>query len=131
MVQFNILSGNKAGRQFVARRFPVRIGRLPQNEVQLEDAGVWDAHALLDAAPPDGIRMELMPGALGTVNGAALPASSAVRNGDVFGFGAVRLQFWLSPPAQKNMAFREALAWVAIAGICLLQIALIYLLLKA
>ena len=36
MVQFNILSGRKAGAQSAARRFPFRIGRAAGNELQLE-----------------------------------------------------------------------------------------------
>ncbi len=35
MIQLSILSGKKAGTQTVARRFPFRIGRAAENELQL------------------------------------------------------------------------------------------------
>ena len=48
MVQLNILSGKAAGSQPVVRRFPFRIGRAPENELKLDDDGVWDQHLALE-----------------------------------------------------------------------------------
>ena len=45
MIQFTSLSGKMAGTEWVARRFPVRIGRAPDCHVRLDDHGVWDVHA--------------------------------------------------------------------------------------
>ena len=55
MVQFDILSGKKAGTRAVARHFPFRIGRAPGNELQLEDDGVWDQHLAIEFHAPDGL----------------------------------------------------------------------------
>jgi hypothetical protein len=130
MVQFNILSGKKAGQQYLARRFPVRIGRVAGNDLQLEEAGVWDRHAELQLKPGSGISLEVMPGAMALINGAAAEVSPILRNGDVLEFGAVKLQFWLSRALQGGMAWREWLTWTGIAFVCLAQVFLIYLLLK-
>ena len=40
MLQLSILSGKTAGTEWVARRFPVRIGRAPDSDLKLEDAGI-------------------------------------------------------------------------------------------
>ncbi len=48
MIQLNVLSGKKAGSQAVVRRFPFRVGRAPDNHLQLDDDGVWDQHLALE-----------------------------------------------------------------------------------
>ena len=56
MVQLKILSGKKAGTAWVARRFPVRIGRSAGADLQLEESGVWDEHLQLDFKPAEAER---------------------------------------------------------------------------
>ena len=55
MIQFSILSGKKAGTSWVARRFPVRIGRAAVSDLQIEEEGVWDQHLQVDFIPADGL----------------------------------------------------------------------------
>jgi len=69
MVQLKVLSGKKAGTTWVARRFPVRIGRASAADLQLEDEGVWDQHLQLDFNPARGIVLIAHPCAPATVNG--------------------------------------------------------------
>ena len=51
MVHFKILSGKKAGATWVARHFPVRIGRAPTCDLQLEEHGVWNEHFRVEFHP--------------------------------------------------------------------------------
>jgi hypothetical protein len=129
MVQLRILSGKKAGTAWVARRFPVRIGRSSAADLQLEESGVWDQHLQLDFNPAEGIIMSAQPNALVTVNG--LPVHQTfLRNGDAINIGSLRMQFWLSEIRQAGLRVREGLTWAGIAAISLSQIGLIYWLLR-
>src|SRR2546423_406153 len=128
MIQFSILSGKKAGTTFVARRFPVRIGRGAGSDLQVDDPGVWDQHAQVDFIPADGFVLSAQPDCLVAVN--AQPAQETVlRSGDVVEAGSLKLQFWLSETRQTGLRLRESLTWIAIGLICLGQVALIYWLL--
>jgi hypothetical protein len=129
VIQLKVLSGKKAGTCWVARRFPVRIGRAPGVDLQLEEAGVWDTHLQLDFKPGEGFLLKPQPSALTSVNGHSIE-QALLRNGDVLGVGSVKLQFWLGDTRQRGLAFREWLTWTAIAAICFGQVYLIYLLLR-
>ena len=124
MVQFKILSGKKAGSLWEARRFPVRIGRSANANLQIEQAGVWDDH-LKVGAEPDGFVLETQGSALASINGQ--PVQRAVlRNGDTIEMGSAKLQFWLSEARQRGQGVREAFVWGVIVAVCLAQIALVY-----
>ncbi|SRR6266496_4350253 len=129
MIQFSILSGKKAGTSWVARRFPVRIGRAAGSDLQAEDPGVWDQHLQVDFIPADGFVLSTQPDARVAVN--AQPVHEVVlHSGDVIEAGSLKLQFWLSETRQTGLRLREGLTWAAIAAISLGQIALIYWLLR-
>lgn len=129
MVQLRILSGKKAGTAWVARRFPVRIGRAPQADCQLEDEGVWEQHLQLELQRGSGLVLRSRPEAPALVNGQ--PVHQAVlRNGDLIELGAAKLQFWLSESRQAGWGFGEVLTWFGIGGITLGQVYLIYWLLR-
>jgi len=128
MVQLKVLSGKKAGTVWVARRFPLRIGRSAAADLQLEEDGVWDQHLQLDFNPADGIVLTALPNAMATVNGQ--PVQQAVmRNGDAISIGSLRMQFWLSETRQAGLRFREWLTWAGITAVTLGQVGLIYWLL--
>jgi len=128
MIQFNVLSGKKAGATCVARRFPLRLGRSAGSDLQFDDDGVWERHLSLDFDAVEGIVLNLQPGALATVNGQ--PAQRAVlRNGDTIEMGGLKIRFWLGPTRQASLRFREWLTWLGIAAVSLAQIALVYWLL--
>ncbi len=129
MVRFKVLSGKKAGTAWVARRFPVRIGRATGADWQLAEPGVWDQHLRLEWNRAEGIVLRTEPNALATVNGQ--PAQEAVlRNGDTIDIGSVRLQFELSDTRQSGLRFREGLTWFCIGAISVGQVVLIYWLLR-
>ena len=129
MLQLKILSGKTAGTEWVARRFPVRIGRASNSDLRLEDDGVWEEHLYLELDPAAGFVAETAPNALATVNGHPLQRT-VLHNGDLLELGAVQLQFSLSKTTQTGLRFREGLTWVAIAAISLGQVWLIYWLLR-
>jgi pSer/pThr/pTyr-binding forkhead associated (FHA) protein len=129
MVQFKILSGKKAGVVYVARRFPVRIGRAAAVDLRLEEDGVWEQHLQVDFDPASGFILTARADAPANVNGQPCQ-QSVLRNGDTIEVGSLKLQFWLSETRQGAMRLREGLTWAAIAAISLGQIALIYWLLR-
>ena len=129
MVQFNILTGKKAGAQPAARRFPFRVGRAPGNDLQLDDDGIWDQHLTLDFNRQKGFTLATAPNALVTVNGS--PVQTAIlRNGDLITLGSAKLQFWLAAARQRGLRLREAFVWVLLAAVTATQFALIYWLIR-
>jgi pSer/pThr/pTyr-binding forkhead associated (FHA) protein len=129
MIQLNILSGKKADSQPVARRFPFRIGRTAENELQLEDDGVWDQHLTLEFQPQSGFNLITAPNALATVNGEAVQ-NKILRNGDTITVGSVKIQFWLAAARQSSLLVRESFVWALLVFVTLGQFALLYWLIR-
>jgi pSer/pThr/pTyr-binding forkhead associated (FHA) protein len=129
MVQFNILSGKKAGAQSVARHFPFRIGRAAQNDLQLEDDGVWDQHLVLEFQKQEGFKLTISANALATVNGESVQ-NKILRNGDIIAIGSAKLQFWLAAARQRGLRLREGFIWALLLFVTLVQFALLYWLIR-
>jgi hypothetical protein len=128
MVQLKILTGKKAGRSLVSRRFPFRVGRNHDASLCLEEKGVWDDHLEFDLGLPEGFVLKVLPAATAALNGQ--PVKTAVlRNGDLIEIGPVKIQFWLSEVRQRSLRLRELSTWSLMTGLCLGQIMLIYFLL--
>ena len=125
MIQLNILSGKSAGAQSVARRFPFRIGRTAENELQLEDDGVWDQHLALEFHPESGFNLATAADALAAVNGESVQ-NTILRNGDIITVGSVKIQFWLAAARQGSLLTREIFVWTLIATVTATELALIY-----
>ena len=125
MIQLNILSGKTAGRPWVARRFPVRLGRAADCDLQLEGDGVWDQHVELRFDRAEGFRLNAQPDALVSVNGHSV-RSARLRNGDTIQVGSVRIQFWLTGPQPRSLRTREWSVWVLITVISLIELALAF-----
>lgn len=125
MVQLDILSGKKAGNQWVARRFPFRVGRTAQSTLALDDPGVWDAHAEISVRPDEGLVLSSSAEAVTLLNGERIQ-QAILRNGDLIDLGSVKMRFSLSATQQSGLRIREAAIWVGLAMVCLGQVALIY-----
>lgn len=125
MVQLHILSGRKAGSPWVARRFPFWIGRSPQSALALDDAGVWDEHAEISVRPEEGVVLKSSVEASTLLNGERIQ-QVILRNGDLIEIGSVKMRFSLSATQQSGLRVREVTTWIALAVICLGQVALIY-----
>jgi pSer/pThr/pTyr-binding forkhead associated (FHA) protein len=125
MVQLRILSGKMAGDIQVIRRFPFFIGRSVENNLCLDEPGIWDRHLTLGFQKKQGFTLETAPEAMATVNGQ--PQKSArLRNGDIISFGSAKIQFWLAPAPLRGLRLRETIVWVLLAAVTATQIALIY-----
>lgn len=129
MIQLQILSGKQAGAPWVARRFPVRIGRSPACDLQLEEPGVWDEHLELALDPAQGVMLSAQPDAPVTVNREAVH-NARLRNGDSIEIGSVHVQFWLAETHQQGLRLREWFLWCLVAALSLGEVALVYWLLR-
>ena len=125
MVQLKILTGKKAGTSWTARRFPIRVGRDPSCDLQLEEQGVWNEHFQIGLNRSAGFVIETQPDALVTANGQPLQRA-VLRNGDVLQIGSLKLQFWLAEARQRGLRSSECLVWGLILGITLGQVTLAY-----
>jgi len=116
-----------AGKVWVARHLPVRIGRAATCDLRLEEDGVWDQHAELRLTPDEGFELTVQAQTVLTVNNQPTQAAR-LRNGDSIQIGAVRLQFWLAPTRQRGLRLREWLVWGLVAAVCLMEVTAAYLL---
>src|SRR6266516_1655392 len=122
MILLEVLTGKQAGTRWVARRFPVRIGRDSASDLRLEEDGVWDRHCELRCDPAQGVLLAVRPNALLTVNQESVSNPYRLRNGDSIELGSVRLRFWLADPPLRGSRLREAFVWTLIVAICLAQV---------
>jgi pSer/pThr/pTyr-binding forkhead associated (FHA) protein len=124
VVQLQLLSGTRSGAVFRFARFPIRAGRGPDQDLTLEEPGVWPRHFLIDL---DAGRLVLKaePQALLQVNDAPVQ-NTLLRNGDILTLGVLKIRFSLSPVRQSSQALREWLTWIALGALCLGQVALVY-----
>lgn len=129
MIQLQILSGKMAGDSRIVRHFPFHIGRLPENQLCLDEPGVWDHHLTLEFLKDEGFMLSAAPHALTTVNNHP-QATTRLSNGDVITLGSAKIQFWLAPPRQRTLRARELAVWLLILLITALQALLVYLLAK-
>ena len=129
MVQLKILSGKKAGTELVARHFPFCVGRSSACELCLDEPGVWEKHFQIELHSPDGFVLIAQPNTSVTIDGKSVQ-QTALRNGDTIEIGQAKILFGLSQMKQKSLALREWLTWMALVALCLVQIALIYQLLR-
>jgi pSer/pThr/pTyr-binding forkhead associated (FHA) protein len=125
MVQLSILSGKLAGDIQIIHQFPFLIGRSPENNLCLDDAGIWEQHLTLDFQIKQGFTLETRTAALATVNGQP-QKSTRLRNGDIISIGSAKIQFWLAPAPLRGLGLREALVWLLVASVVASQLALIY-----
>src|SRR5580658_10231008 len=120
MIHLHLLSGKKAGSRTVAGHFPFRIGRAPQNDLSLEDDGVWDEHLTLEFLARDGFHLATAPNAIAAVNGKPVE-KTVLRNGDIITVGSAKIQFWLAPAPQYGLGLRENLVWGLLILVTLAQ----------
>jgi pSer/pThr/pTyr-binding forkhead associated (FHA) protein len=124
MILFQLLSGRKAGSRALARRFPFSIGRASQNDLPLDDDGIWDRHLTVEFKATDGFYLATATNAIAAVNGKPV-VETILRNGDVITVGSAKIQFWLAPALQYGLALRENCVWALLLLVTLAQIFLI------
>ena len=128
MVQVELLAGRKSTSSLVFPRFPVRVGRAPNCQLQLVDDGVWDDHALISLRPREGFFIAATSGGTVLINGESVHQGH-LANGDIVTIGAAQFRFGFTAPPPKAMWPRELLTWAGLAGLCASQGLLIYWLL--
>jgi pSer/pThr/pTyr-binding forkhead associated (FHA) protein len=129
MIQLRILSGKMAGETQIVRHFPFQVGRAAQNNLCLDDVGVWDEHFSIAFEKKVGFTFKTFSGALATINDQPLE-SARLRNGDIISFGSAKIQFWLAPARLRNLRPREIFFWALLFAVTLAQFILIYMLVK-
>jgi predicted component of type VI protein secretion system len=127
VVQLQILNGTKAGTRWVAGHLPFSVGRSPDDDLRLEDPGVWEHHCHIELRDDSRAALVGSPEALTVINGQRVQ-EAVLRNGDVLDLGSIRLQFGLSSTRHRSLRLREWLTWFGLALLSLAQIGLIYLL---
>lgn len=129
MVQLKILSGKKAGTEMVARHFPFHVGRASACELSLDEPGVWERHFQINLNAAEGFVLVSDANTSVVIEGKPTQRTS-LRSGDIIEIGLAKILFVLSPTRQKSLVLREWLTWIALAGLCLGQIAVIYKLIR-
>jgi hypothetical protein len=124
VLQLTSLSGDSAGSLWVARRFPVRIGRAAHCHVRVEEAGLWDEHVEIEFDSQTGFVARRAADGLLVINGQVVDRA-VLRHGDVLALGSLQLRFDLSPVRPRDWRLREALTWIALITLCLGQAALV------
>lgn len=125
MVLLRILSGEAAGREVTARRFPFTAGRSGRADLQLAQRGVWDEHFRLERDPRRGLRVTALGEATTRVNGRVV-TELPLRNGDIIEAGEARVQFWLGAVEQASLRWRERLTWAGLGGFLVAQFLLVW-----
>jgi pSer/pThr/pTyr-binding forkhead associated (FHA) protein len=129
MIYLQLLSGKKAGSRAAAVHFPFRIGRDPQNDLSLEDDGVWDQHLTLEFRQQEGFHLATISHAIAAVNGKPVE-DVLLRNGDIITIGSAKIQFWLAPAPQYGLRLRENSVWGLLLLVTLFQFFLMWYLMR-
>ncbi len=124
MIQLRILSGKMAGDTKIVRHFPFRIGRSAENDLCLDESGVWDCHLTLSLQKREGFILNTAADAFAAVNEQP-QTSTRLRNGDVISFGSAKIQFWLAPARLRGLVLRELFIWVLFAAVVAVEIFLL------
>ncbi len=130
MVQLKILSGKKAGTEWSARHFPFTVGRASSDDLQIDDAGIWEKHFEISSKLPDGFILHAKNESPVAIDGKSTP-EAILKNGDTIEIGATKIQFRLSPVKQKNLLGTEIAIWITLAIIFISQSTLLYWLLTS
>jgi pSer/pThr/pTyr-binding forkhead associated (FHA) protein len=129
MVLLKIANGSATGTAHPVRQFPFHIGRSPRADLRVEEAGVWDEHLTLDFDHAQGFVLTAHGQAIASVNGWPIQ-SVLLRNGDSIELGALKLRFWLGEVRQSRLRFHEALLWIALGLVTVLEVVLLLNLMK-
>lgn len=129
MIQLRVLNGRRAGTEYLARDFPVTVGRASGNTVRLAEPGIWDQHLEIQLTETRSFLLSKHDEASATLNDEPLTDEARpVRNGDRIGLGELQLQFSLSPTSQRNPKILETFFWATLVLIALTQVVVIYFL---
>jgi predicted component of type VI protein secretion system len=88
-----IAAGNGRGQRFRFEAESISIGRAPENDVVLNDAGVSRTHARIERKPSGWVLTDRASANGVALNGAAIVAAAPLREGDRIAVGPVTFEF--------------------------------------
>jgi pSer/pThr/pTyr-binding forkhead associated (FHA) protein len=124
VIQLRVINRETQRLDVIARRFPFTVGRSPENNLQLELPGVQQKHFTINLNPASSFEIAANDkNYLLSINDAPV-ISATLKNGDLIGIGALKVRFNLSPASQSTYKIREAVFWMAFAGLFIVQLIL-------
>jgi hypothetical protein len=82
LIQLKLITGDRAGTEYLVRQLPLTIGRAPSNALRLQESGVWDRHLEIRLNEEDSFELQVLSEAQATVNDHAIEGSAILSNGD-------------------------------------------------
>jgi hypothetical protein len=115
-----VLSGPDQGRVLAIEALPCVIGRCPSSHAVLNGPGVWDRHAEISLGQDGRFRIHMLGDATGA-RSEVRETEWALKNGESFSLGGVRLRFALASGVQRSPKPMEFTAWAALLAVVILQ----------
>ncbi len=131
MLQFKVLSGKMAGTEIVARHFPFSVGRSPQNDLALDEPGIFEKHFRVELRGSREFFLQTETNTFVAVSGEQNVRGKVLKNADVIEAGQTKILFSLSATKQQGLALREMSTWIGLGILTLSQLALIFWLLNS
>lgn len=124
MFQLEVVEGRQAGEKAAVRAGTFIIGKNPDADLRLADAGVWDDHLAVEWSPGGSPCARRLGEGLISINSQPLE-SAQLRNGDLIRVGAALLRFAASSVNQKSQAVTSALSWILLGMVLVSELALV------
>ena len=125
LAQLQVLTGQPRRHYVWADEFPVRLGRVADSTMRIEEEGVWDNHVAIELDVENRFHLQHISDASVMVNGKPMTDGQPLANGDVLELGSVKLQFWLGTVRQHRISAREAAVWALLAAVTAAQVCLL------
>ena len=121
MIRIQILSGKQAGQFVLARRFPFRVGRASTADLQSTEPGVWDEHFQIDYQAGESFRLIPAGNTRTLLNGRTIESPEHLVSGAEITAGSLRVRFGLTDPQTRGLLVREAMSWVLLTVVVVLE----------
>src|SRR5437773_2410730 len=115
MLQLKVLSGKLAGSEIVVRQFPFWVGRAKQNDLVIDESGVFDRHFKIELRSSREFFLQTESKTFVAISGQQNLREAVLKNADVIEVGKARILFSLSPTSQRSLSLRENLTWLGLA----------------
>lgn len=123
MYQLTALEGENHGGRFFLGKASFVLGKNPNADLQLKEAGVWNDHVRIEVSEREPRIRRLGEGIL-ILN--SEPTDLAVlRNGDLIQIGGAKFIFEVSPPKRRPFHVQHFLLWGMIVFIAFSEMILI------
>src|SRR5688572_2416237 len=120
MLSLRVTDSRGTVTEHLAASFPYRIGRSAQAALRLEEAGVWENHAVIVLSENRRFVIRSEGESLLFRNGEPV-RSVQLASGDELSIGAARVMVSLAPAGQKSLGLAEALVWLLFIAVATVQ----------